>query len=99
MSRQLILHVALAARQLHLLPPGVAEKLKLTANQKKQLADLEAEVQARPQNKILTPEQQEQFKQVRFHPGQVMAVRTPVGLGPRRLRGAMMTEKDRIKYR
>ena len=47
-----------------LLPPGAQEQLKLTAEQQKQLADLEAEVKEKLA-KILTPEQLEQLKQIR----------------------------------
>jgi translation initiation factor IF-2 len=49
---------------LHLLPPGVPEILKLTAEQLKQVTDLEAEVKAKLE-KILTPQQLEQLKQMR----------------------------------
>jgi Spy/CpxP family protein refolding chaperone len=58
---------------IHLLPPRAEEKLNLTADQKKQLADLEAEVKAKIE-KILTPEQMEQLKQMR-------PPRPPVGPG------------------
>jgi hypothetical protein len=49
---------------LRLLPPGLAEILKLTAEQQKQMAVLEAEVKAKLE-KILTPGQLEQLKQMR----------------------------------
>lgn len=49
---------------LHLLPPRAKEQLNLTADQEKQLADLEAEVKAKVE-KILTPEQLEKLKQMR----------------------------------
>ena len=53
----------------HLLPPHAAEKLNLTDEQKKQLADLEAEVRVKIKS-ILTPEQLEQLRQMRPpHPG------------------------------
>jgi len=48
----------------HLLPPRALEQLKLTADQQKQLADLEADVKGKLE-KILTPEQQQQLKQMR----------------------------------
>jgi Spy/CpxP family protein refolding chaperone len=48
----------------HLLPPRAAEHLNLTDDQRKQLADLEAEVKAKIE-KILTPEQLQQLKQMR----------------------------------
>ena len=48
----------------HLLPPHAQEQLNLTDDQKKQIADLEAEVKAKIE-KILTPEQLEQLKQMR----------------------------------
>ena len=48
----------------HVLPPRAMEQLKLTADQQKQLADLEAEVKAKLE-KILTPEQLEQLKQMK----------------------------------
>ena len=54
-------------RGFHLLPPGAVEQLKLTDDQKQQVADLEAEVKAKIE-KILTPEQLEQLKQM--HPPQ-----------------------------
>jgi len=47
-----------------LLPPGAQEFLQLTAEQQKQVADLEAEVKAKLE-KILTPEQLEKMKQMR----------------------------------
>ena len=53
----------------HLLPPPAVEALKLTPDQIKQVTDLEAEVKAKME-KILTPEQLEQLKQMRpqHHP-------------------------------
>ncbi len=48
----------------HLLPPHAMEQLKLTADQQKQVADLETEVKAKIE-KILTPEQLQQLKQMR----------------------------------
>ena len=48
----------------HLLPPRAVEQLKLTDDQKKQVTDLEAEVKAKIE-KILTPEQLDQLKQMR----------------------------------
>ena len=50
---------------LHLLPPGAAQALNLKEDQKKQIADLEADAKAKIKN-ILTPEQLEQLKQM--HP-------------------------------
>ena len=49
---------------LRLLPPGIVEILKLSAEQQKQMVALEAEVKAKLE-KILTPEQLEQLKQMR----------------------------------
>ena len=51
----------------HLLPPRAVEQLNLTADQQKQLTDLETEVKAKLE-KILTPEQQQQLKQMRPPP-------------------------------
>jgi Spy/CpxP family protein refolding chaperone len=48
----------------HLLPPRAAEQLKLTDDQKTQLAALEAETKAKLE-KILTPEQMTQLKNMR----------------------------------
>ena len=48
----------------HLLPPRAAEQLKLTDDQKTQLAALEAETKAKLE-KILTPEQMTQLKNLR----------------------------------
>jgi Spy/CpxP family protein refolding chaperone len=48
----------------HLLPPRAAEHLNLTADQQKQVADLEADVKAKLE-KILTHDQMEQLKQMR----------------------------------
>ncbi len=47
-----------------LLPPGAAEALKLTAEQQKQINELEADIKAKLE-KILTPEQMDQLKQIR----------------------------------
>ncbi len=54
----------------HVLPPRAMVELNLTDDQKKQLADLEAEVKAKVE-KILTPEQLEHLKQMHppFGPG------------------------------
>ena len=49
---------------IHLLPPRAQEELKLSEEQKKQIAALEAETKAKLE-KILTPEQLEQMKQMR----------------------------------
>lgn len=49
---------------IHLLPPRAQEELKLTEEQKKQIAVLEAETKAKLE-KILTPEQLEQLKNMR----------------------------------
>ncbi len=49
---------------LHLLPPHAQAQLNLTADQQKQLADLEEEVKGKIAS-ILTPEQLEQLKQMR----------------------------------
>jgi hypothetical protein len=61
------------------------EHLNLTADQKKQLADLEAEVKAKVE-KILTPEQLEKLKQMRppMRPGGGMGRGPggPPGFGP-----------------
>jgi Spy/CpxP family protein refolding chaperone len=48
----------------HLLPRGADEKLNLTADQKKAIDELEAEVKSKLE-KILTPEQLDQLKQMR----------------------------------
>jgi Spy/CpxP family protein refolding chaperone len=48
----------------HLLPPHAQERLNLTADQQKQVADLEAEVRVKLE-KILTPQQLQQLKQMR----------------------------------
>ena len=48
----------------HILPPRAQEQLDLTADQQKQLKDLEAEVKAKIET-ILTPVQMEQLKQMR----------------------------------
>ncbi len=60
----------------HVLPRGAREKLNLNAEQQKQLADLETEVKAKIE-KILTPEQLEQLRQMRPPQGQ----RGPGGQG------------------
>ena len=60
----------------HLLPRGAPEKLKLTADQQKQVADLEADMKTKLE-KILTPGQMEQLKQMRPPQGQ----RGPGGQG------------------
>ncbi len=49
---------------LRILPPGAEEKLSLTADQQKQLADVEADEKAKLE-KILTPEQWDALKQIR----------------------------------
>ena len=49
---------------LHLLPPRAQEQLNLTDEQKTQIAALEAETKAKVE-KILTPEQLQQLKQMR----------------------------------
>lgn len=54
---------------LHLLPREAQEKLNLTAEQQKQVVALEAEVKAKLE-KILTPDQLEQLKQIRPPQGQ-----------------------------
>ena len=51
----------------HVLPPRAMEQLNLTADQQKQIADLEAEVKAKME-KILTPDQLNQLKQLRPPP-------------------------------
>lgn len=48
----------------HLLPPRAMEQLSLTADQLKQVADLETEVKAKLE-KILTAEQQQKLKEMR----------------------------------
>jgi Spy/CpxP family protein refolding chaperone len=48
----------------HLIPPPVQQQLNLTADQQKQLADLQAEVKAKVEA-LLTPEQLQQLQQVR----------------------------------
>ena len=48
----------------HILPPHASEQLNLTADQQKQLKDLEVEVKAKIES-ILTPAQLEQLKQMR----------------------------------
>ena len=54
-------------RGFHLLPPHAEQQLNLSADQKKQLADLEAQVKAQIEQ-ILTPAQLEQLKQMRPPP-------------------------------
>ena len=49
---------------LRLLPPGAQDQLNLTADQQKQITDLETEARAKL-NQILTPEQQQQLQQIR----------------------------------
>ena len=49
----------------HVLPPGAAQRLNLTDDQKKQIADLEADVKVRME-KILTADQLAQLK--KMHP-------------------------------
>ena len=55
----------------HILPPRAQEQLNLSADQQKQVSDLEAEVKAKLET-ILTPEQLEQLKKMRppHPPGQ-----------------------------
>jgi len=53
----------------HLLPPRAVEQLKLTDEQKQQIAALEAETKAKVE-KILTPEQLDQLKNMRPPMGQ-----------------------------
>ena len=48
----------------HVLPPHAAEKLKLTDDQKKQIADLDEGVKAKLE-KILTPEQFKELQEMR----------------------------------
>ena len=48
----------------HILPPHAQEQLNLTADQQKQVADLEAAVKAKMET-ILTPAQLEKLKQLR----------------------------------
>ena len=52
------------ARGVHLIPPFVQDKLDLTDDQKKQIADLEQEVKAKL-SKILTPEQMKTLEEAR----------------------------------
>jgi hypothetical protein len=49
---------------MHLIPPFVQDKLELTDDQKKQIADLEQEVKAKL-SKILTPEQMKTLEEAR----------------------------------
>jgi len=49
---------------IRLLPPGAQEQLHLSADQQKQVSNLETETQAKVE-KILTPEQQQQLRQAR----------------------------------
>jgi len=48
----------------HILPPRAQEQLNLTADQQKQLKDLEVEIKAKIET-ILTPAQMDQLKQMR----------------------------------
>lgn len=48
----------------HILPPRAQEQLNLTADQQKQLKDLEAEIKGKIET-ILTPSQMDQLKQMR----------------------------------
>ena len=48
----------------HILPPRAQEQLNLTADQQKQLKDLEAEIKGKIET-ILTPAQMDQLKQMR----------------------------------
>jgi len=48
----------------HILPPHAQEQLNLTADQQKQIADLETEVKGKIEA-ILTPAQMEKLKQMR----------------------------------
>ena len=65
----------------HILPPHAVEQLNLTPEQKKQIADLEADVKAKLE-KILTPEQLEQLKKMRPpHPGGQGGPGSPGGPG------------------
>jgi len=70
---------------LHLLPPRAVEQLKLTDDQKKQVADLEVEVKAKME-KILTTDQLEQLKQMRppMRQGQGGSAGEGQGAGARR---------------
>lgn len=52
--------------KVHVMPPGASENLNLTADQKKQVDALEADVKARLE-KILTPKQLKQLEQMRPH--------------------------------
>ena len=69
---------------IHLLPPRAQEELKLTEEQKKQIAALEAETKAKLE-KILTPEQLEQLKNMRppMRPGGQGGQGGPAGEGHR----------------
>ncbi|MGD1087097.1 MAG: hypothetical protein ABR955_00005 [Verrucomicrobiota bacterium] len=55
---------SLGGPRFHVLPPGAKERLKLTADQLKQVAALEAEVKVKME-KILTSEQLQQLAQMR----------------------------------
>jgi len=48
----------------HILPPRASEQLNLTADQQKQLADLEADIKTKIET-ILTPAQMDQLKKMR----------------------------------
>ncbi|HMD53909.1 MAG TPA: hypothetical protein VKJ65_05115 [Phycisphaerae bacterium] len=54
----------LGGPRFHVLPPGAKQILKLTPDQLKQVADLEAEVKVKME-KILTPDQLQQLAQMR----------------------------------
>ena len=71
-----------AKRGFHLLPPRAQDQLNLTAEQQKQVADLEAETKAKLE-KILTADQLQQLKQMRSaqRPGSMNAG-GPGGHGP-----------------
>lgn len=53
----------------HILPPGAAQRLNLTDDQMKQIADLEADVKAKLEH-ILTPDQMKQLARMRPPRGQ-----------------------------
>jgi len=53
----------------HILPPGADQRLNLTDDQKKQIADLESDVKTKLE-KILTPDQLAQLKKMRPPRGQ-----------------------------
>ncbi len=64
----------------HLIPPRAVQQLNLTAEQQKQVADLEAETKAKLEQ-ILTAEQLEQLKQMRPPMGRGPGMRGPRGPG------------------